>query len=131
MTLFNDEYNKLARTISRVSEVLDKITETVPKDLLVKFCEEQLLYVAYVCKIGIIDRIEKYKWNVEKPIVIHAGKIFTIKQGLIITVLKLLAISASIKDAELEDKITEILQQGELFYEIEKELPNEWKLMIK
>ena len=130
---FNDEYNKLARTISRVSEVLDKLTDVIPINLLVTHSERQLLQIAYVCKVGIVDRIDKNNWDLKKPISIPTGifssKMMTIEKGLEITVLKLAEIACN--DIELKDKMTEIFDKEELFYEIERELPNDWKQMMK
>jgi len=121
------EENKLAKTISEVSKLL-KIIDNNSKSLLTTADRKQLLYIAYICKVGILDRLEKCSWLDKNsligiPINSFDKAAITIAEGLGMTMYKLSEIVSNINDIGLENKMTEIFEKGKLFYEIEKEIP--------
>ena len=144
MALFNDEYNKLARTIAKVSITLDRydklrgVLQTLPIHIIAEAMQiyaKEFLHLAYICQVGIIDRVERNNWDLSKPIAIPTGvfssTMMTLEEALEITILKLSEIVSEFNSIELEDKMTEIFQKGELFYEIEEEIPNEMLKLMK
>jgi len=133
MALFNDDYNKTARTIGKVVLILDNLLNTYPMYFLLTTYKQDLIYLAYICKLGILDRIENNNWDIGKPIAIPTGLFsvnkITLKIGLEITIGKLAEIASL--DLELEEQMTEIFNRGNLYYQIKNELPDNFKSIMK
>lgn len=124
------DLNKVAVSMGKV---LKSLSELEPKIRNVDSLEEHketLFVLAYMCRIGLLDRIENNTWmKMEVPIRIPTGLFSsrkeTISTGLMLTVGKLKEIVVG--DIEMGNIIESILDKQEAFYELEKILPSNFK----
>ncbi|MDR0823499.1 MAG: hypothetical protein LBN74_00270 [Prevotella sp.] len=88
--------------------------------------KEYLYFIAYVCRVSILDRIENNSWiRVTTPIIIpldlYRARKETIFTGLILTVDKVKKLAHA--DFEISQNIESILEKGDFFYLIESIVP--------
>lgn len=86
---------------------------------------EGILLTAWMCRVGILDRIEKNGWSPAQTIFLPPFKKITIAEGLMDTVVKLKNIIDY--DDMLSLAVDDILQKGDGFYEFEKNLTENQK----
>lgn len=125
------EFNKCAVNMGKVLKMLEN-TETQIKssyDLISQ--KEELLVIAYVCRVGIMDRIEQYpswvnnNWTVRIPTGIFSHKTRKMEEAIEMTVGKLLQITSN--NREINEIIESVLSRGNAFYEFENMLPFSFK----
>src|SRR5659263_82795 len=125
MALFNDELNKTAVNMGRIIKMLDNLEKTINDggDFLEN--KETFFVIAYVCRVGILDRIESNIWSLKQPINIPTGlfsfKKETMDSGLKLTVERLKSISQ--KNDYTNKAVNSILAKQEAFYIFERTLP--------
>jgi len=119
MGFFNNDLNKTAIAMGKVIKLLDDVQGKLSwgNDLYEQ--KEALYMIAYVCRVGILDRIESNNWFMTGPISIPSGffkfKKVTIAEGLMQTVIRLKGISRN--EEFLEKNVDEILERKQFFYE--------------
>lgn len=125
MALFNDDLNKTAVNMGRIIKMLDNLEKTINDggDFLEN--KETFFVIAYVCRVGILDRIESNIWSLKQPINIPTGLFSftkeTIDSGLKLTVERLKSISQ--KNDYTNKAVNSILAKQEAFYIFERTLP--------
>ena len=119
MNLFNNDLNKTAIAMGKAIKLLDDVQGKLSWDNDLYEQKEALYLIAYVCRVGILDRIEKNNWFMSGPISIPSGlfkfKKITIAEGLMQTVFRLKEMV--IDDVFLESNVNEILERKQFFHE--------------
>ncbi len=120
------ELTKLGNAVANVKHLLDEYE--YDDDV------SYLLASAWICKVGVLDMIEKNNWApnyiVFVPINGHQTKM-TMMEVQLTTITRLMNKVKNTGDKELEDKIDDILDGGPAFYEITAQLPQEMKDVIE
>ena len=108
------EFNKLSKSFGKVYEMIEKIEfKSVTGNI-----SNDYLFLAYLARVEIIDRMEKYKWNPKSKIMIAEMKsVSTIEQAYYQTIHTIIKKSIEIGNS---DSVSEILDKGDMFYEIQK-----------
>lgn len=125
------DLNRVAVCMGKVIKLLADIQPKIRNGNDVYDYKEDFCCIAYMCRIGILDRIENnsYMRNPNVPIRIPTGlfssKKETIAGGLYLTVGKLKELVS--KDVVTESYIEDILNRHTLFYEFESSLPVSFK----
>lgn len=132
MGLFDNDINKMATAIGKAIAFLNEIECRIESKYDIYEQKEGFYLVAYICKVGILERIEKNNWSMNTPIYIPTGlfksRRETITMSLNLTLGKLMKM---IKDDYIVNEyINEILSRGDLFYEFEKTLPFDFRKSI-
>ena len=115
------EYSKLGHSMNSVSILL--------KDIIQQYqitggnLNEEIYFVAYVARKGIIDRLEEYEWNMEGPILVSSisSKNITLFYAYSKTILQIKSLSVELN---LSYEVESILAKQEGFYEFEPMLPD-------
>lgn len=115
------EYSKLGHSMNSVSILL--------KDIIQQYqitggnLNEEIYFVAYVARKGIIDRLEEYEWNMEGPILVSSisSKNITLFYAYSKTILQIKSLSVELN---LSYEVESILAKKEGFYEFEQMLPD-------
>lgn len=118
--------NRISNSVSNVKELLDN-AEYKENSI------ENYFFAAWVCRVGIIDNIEKLKFPMTAKISVNIkghNTIMTLAEALAMTVGKLCFIAADI-GGEVEDAISDILDKGKLFYDIDRAIPTKKKTMFQ
>ena len=119
MRLFNDDLNKTAVAMGKVIKLLDDVQGKMSWNDDILDYKDDFYGIAYVCRVGILDRIEKNNWLMTSPISIPSGiikfKRETIATGLMKTVVRLKEMVQN--DASLEMEVNEILDRTRFFHE--------------
>jgi hypothetical protein len=112
--------NNLAKSFNRMYLILQEIEQN-PNPNPAEF-RESILLLAYIATKGVFDRMDENDISMEHKIMIP-----TIQRGFIAvfyayqqTVGKLITISNML---EMDDIVTEILDKGPAYYELENRLP--------
>lgn len=79
MWIFKDDLNKTAVSIAKVIHLLKNIKEKIifPYDIIDH--KDDILFITYICRVSILDRVEKNNWPLSMPIIIPTGLI-TVKK---------------------------------------------------
>lgn len=126
------EYNKLAMAFNGmfliVNEIDNKAKSRISEAEFDKIPDE-LIMLAYLCRINIVNRMEKYDWGLMTPIKIPniSSSRITLMQAYNMTVDK---VSILAMDLEMTDVIQSVLEKGEHFYKFEKSLPVHVKIKL-
>lgn len=119
MRLFNDDLNKTAVAMGKVIKLLDDVQGKMSWNYDLLEHKEDFYGIAYVCRVGILDRIEKNNWLMTSPISIPSGiikfKRDTIATGLMKTVVRLKEMVQN--DVSLEIEVIGILDRTRFFHE--------------
>jgi hypothetical protein len=125
------EYNNLAKAFDGmftiVNQVEDKTTEISVEEF--NKIPGELMMLAYLCRINIIDRMEKYEWDLMNSIIvpsISSSKI-TLMHAYNMTIDKLSIVAS---DMDMLDEIQSVLAKGKHFYEVENSLPQHIKIKL-
>jgi len=129
MGLLDNDFTKTATAISKVIKLLDEYNGKVRNGDDVYTYKDDFCFIAYFCRYGILDRIEKHNWpqNGEINIVFSLFKIkkITLAEALMLTVGTLKKIVED--DSVTADRVEQILQKNSYFYEIDKMFTKEQK----
>ena len=129
------ELNKVAIVMGQVLHALKELEPQLKTSYDVYNEKESLVVLAYMCRVGILDRIlnTTYLQNPELPIVIPLDIIRvrreTISTGLEITVGKIQELAS--KDPEVEEMVDSVLEKGEMYYALENNLPESVKATVR
>lgn len=115
------EYVKLGHSMNSVSILLKDIVEQYQNTG--GNLNEEICYVAYVARKGILDRLEAYEWNMEGPILVSSisSKNITLYYAYSKTILQIKLLSVELN---LSYEVESILKKEEGFYEFEQMLPD-------
>ncbi|NDW12377.1 hypothetical protein D0T50_05670 [Bacteroides sp. 214] len=129
MGLLNNELHKAAIVAGQIILGLEHLEKQIYSKYDILEHKEDFLFLAYMCRVGIIDRVELKGWPPTLPIVIPLGIFRTREETIstmlifIITQLKELASSQEDIIAVIDD----ILEKGEIFYEYDSIIPYDIK----
>ncbi len=121
------DLNKVAVNMAKVIRSLAKLKSMIYGAHDIIEHREEFLMLAYVCRVGILDRIENNSWmrmnsSIRIPTGLFLYRKETIAIGLTLTVDKL------IEMVELDDltagHVEQILVRGELFYVFKGVIPH-------
>jgi hypothetical protein len=119
------EYNKLATSLNSLCIMLNEIDVKYKNAISGDYSDfEQDLYViAYVSRRDILERIETFNWPIMSPIVVPVLSKGTVSLNFAIeqTIGRLQNYATRLNISEL---VTEILEKGPSYYELEAALPN-------
>lgn len=124
------EYNKLAMAFNGmiliIKEVDNKALNGGDNEVYAKI-EKEVMMVAYMYRINIIDRIEKYQWSFTTPIKVPniSSNRTTLLNAYNTTIEKL---SDLADDLSIADEVQDILKKGDYFYKVESSLPAHVKI---
>ena len=120
------ELQKLGNAVAYIKNILDAY-ET---DL-----DESLLYFAtWICKVGILDRIEKNHWSPNYIVFVdikgHLTKM-TMMEVQMHTTFRLIKKFENLYDSKLKENLKDALNGGEKFKELNEIIPFEMKSIIE
>jgi hypothetical protein len=119
------ELTKLGNAVANVKNMLDQY-ETDPD---ISF----LLYSAWICKVGIIDMIDKNKWApnyiVYVPINGHQTKMYMTEVQMS-TIGRLKNKVSNLYNSSLEQTVDDILEGGQSFHDIDRQIPSQMRSII-
>ncbi|WP_278598713.1 hypothetical protein [Butyricimonas virosa] len=125
------DLNRIAVCMGKVIKLLSDLQPIISNGNDVYEHKEDFCCIAYMCRVGILDRIESnsYMRNPTIPIRIPTGLFSsrkeTIDSGLSLTIGKLKEIVS--KDIVTASYIDDILNHRGLYYEFERSLPDSFK----
>ena len=127
------ELNKVAISMGKVFKMLSLLEPKIKTGDDVYEHKEDFCMLAYICRVGILDRIEQNSWmHQEVPIKIPTGifsfKKETISSGLTLTIGMLKEITSL--DVVTGRYIEDILNHQGVFYKYEDSLPLNFKNSI-
>lgn len=115
------EFNKLAKVIGRVIDLLDAYEIDHDFSML---CE-----AAWLCRLGIIDKMEKYHFGMNATIYVPIqGSLhkMILNEAFMCSIGKLSAKSNKLLEGQKET-IEDIMEKGQSFYALDKQIPYEEK----
>jgi hypothetical protein len=126
------EYNKLAMAFNGMYLIINEVeSKTLNGDTYEVYAiiEKELMMVAYMYRINIIDRIEKYRWDFNTPIVVPnlSEETTTLENVYNATFEKLTGLADVLS---IGNEIKSILKKGDHFYKTEDSLPEHIKLKL-
>ncbi len=127
--IFNDgkDLAKIANAVANIKNILDDIDMKGYTD------NENWFVTAWVCRVGIIDVIEKNEWPMTYrlfvPINGHQTRM-TLHEAYLMSVGRL-AFKSGELEVNIKDAILDILEKGEWFYKIDKQIPDSKKAIYK
>lgn len=126
------ELNNIAIAMGKVLVLLAEIVPKINNELDIYDHKEELCVVAYVCRKGILDRLDKYPIFASNPLTpiriptgIFSSKKETIEGGLNMTIGKLKEVVSS--DVVTMAMVENILNGGNLYYQYERIVPEKLK----
>lgn len=127
------EYNDLAKAfngiIQIVKEIEDKMTSTRLTNFEFEKVENEVIMVAYLCRINIINRMDRYNWSLTTPI--HVPNISSERTTLKIAYdMTVGEVSSLAKDMSISDVVQSVLEKGHHFYKFENGLPVNFKMKL-
>lgn len=132
MKLFSNELHTTAITAGKIILGLESIEKQIYRMNNILEYQEDILVLAYMCRVGIMDRVEINGWPPTLPIRIPLG-IFKNRKETIVTML--IFIISRLKEVvspqeDMEAMIDDILEKGDLFYEFDSIIPYNIKSSI-
>jgi len=117
-----NEYNKLAKSINGIYILLNQLKSELKSINIEIDYEEQLSFFAFISRIEILDRIDKYKWPHTTPIVVPSisKKLITLEKALQNSVYEIVVFS---EEFDYSHYITAILEKRKEFYDIQSRIP--------
>lgn len=127
------DLNKCAISMGKVIKLLAELDAKTTNGNDVYENKEEFLMLAYICRVGILDRIEKNTYiGMEVPVKIPTGffssRKETVYSGVNLTVGKLNDIVKM--DITTQNLVEGILEKTDIFYEYENMLPDSFKNSI-
>ena len=120
------ELTKLGNAVANIRKMLDEYEDD--KDPF------YLVVSSWICKVGVVDMIQKNGWLpnyvVYVPINGHQTKMSMFEVQLM-TIGRLMKKVSDYGDADLEEKINDVLEGGPAFYEVDSKLPQRLKEVIE
>lgn len=126
--IFNDgkELLKVSNAVANVNQMLDLSEREI-------FEINDWLVIAWICRIGIIDIIEKNNWPMTYNVVVPIQRCqirMTLDEAYMMSVGRLSFKTGQLNE-EVKDAVLDILDKGDWFYEVDKQMPEEKKMIFK
>ena len=128
------DLNKVAIAMGKVLKLISELDPIIYNGDDVYDHKDDFCVIAYICRIGVLDRIENnhYMLNpmlqIRIPTGILSNRKETMASALNITVNKLKEIVSA--DVVTENYVEEILNKGRAFYAYDRILPDKFKKSI-
>lgn len=125
-------FSKLKRTgadLTKVANAVVNIKQLLDNQEYVEFEPEEWLLVSWVCRVGIIDIIERNNWPMSYKVFVPFNNKhirMTLNEAYMMSVGRLLN-KAGYLENELEDAILDVLDKGDIFFEVDRDIPQEKK----
>lgn len=125
------DLNRIAVCMGKVIKLLSELQPMISNGNDVYEHKEDFCCIAYMCRVGILDRIENNSYmrnptlNIRIPTGIFSSRKETINSGLNLTVGKLKELVS--KDIVTENYVEDILNRRGIFYQYEDILPDNFK----
>lgn len=113
------ELNRFANSVSAVKQLLDMYEQDPDESLL--------LVSAWLCKVGVMDAIERNNWPIYNIFYVEIGghmTKMTIAEGIMHTTTRLNNKIENIFNGRLKRQVSDILDGGPSFDEIDKQIPD-------
>lgn len=118
---------KIANAVSNVQQILDRQAyESHPRT-------EEYLIAAWICRVGILDIIDSPTISTTHTLwanINGRNTRMTVVEAYARSVGRL-CIKADSLDSELKDAIFDVLEKGDLFYEIDSQIPEQKKRLFQ
>lgn len=118
------DYNKVANTVCNVKTILDKVEYEHDPEI------SDFLIAAWICRVGFIDVIEKNEWPMSNKLFIpingHQTRM-TLHEAYMMSIGRLSIKVGELYDDEVKNAVLNILDKGEYFYKIDRQIPKEKK----
>lgn len=119
------DYNRIANAVGNVKNILD--SAEYDSDINI------FLLAAWVCRVGIIDVIEKNDFPMTNKLFIsingHHTRM-TIYEAYMMSVGRLSIKVGELNNNEVKDAVLDILAKGEWFYKMDKQIPESKKVIF-
>ena len=125
------DLQKVAVNMGRIIKALDGLSPLIRNGNDVYGHKEELCAIAFMCRIGILDYMEKNTYmnnrmlSVRVPMGLFRSRKETMESGLFKTIGRLKDLASA--DVVTENHVAEILDRKELFYEFERSFPEDIK----
>lgn len=124
------ELNKLAISMGKVIIMLSDLEPKIKNGNDIYKHKDDFCVLAYTCRVGILDRMERYSWmqpqvKIRIPTGIISLRTETINSGLYLTVGKLKELVSF--DVVTEKYVESILNKQDIFYQYDELLPDNFK----
>lgn len=119
------EYNKLAKAFNGYYQMIQQLIEKAEYEDI----SEELFNMAFLVRVEILDRMEiiNYKMSTRIVVPMMPGNKKTLEYAYLQTIGKLTVLGES---QGYTEEIKEILEKGDLYYELERTLPLDVKNML-
>lgn len=117
---------KVANAVANIKHLLDNQES-------IGFDPADWFIVAWVCRVGVIDVIERNNWPMTDKLFVPFNNKhvrMTLNEAYMMSVGRL-SRRAGYQEEELRDAIFNILEKGELFYEVDRDMPLEKKNIFR
>lgn len=120
------EFNKMAKSLNGLYLMIDEIRQK--KDF--EDVTSDLFLASYLMKIEVFNRMDIYKWTLKTPIYapMIPGVSKNLEYALHQTFGRIMEIG---NELGYQEEIDEIFSEGELFTEIQNNIPNNVKNLLK
>ncbi len=112
------EFQKLAEAFNGLNLMLQDLIKDIEKSNNYSDFEEDILTLSYIARKGVLDRIEHFNWSMNTKILVPSidRNRITLMYAYTQTVGKL---EICVLNLEMKELFDEIMEKGEVFYEIE------------
>jgi hypothetical protein len=122
------EYSNLAQGFNATYIMINDLEIKIQNNSTDDYSElyEEIFFLSYLCRREILDRMETYNWDMVTPIIVPmiSKNKLTLACVFQQTVLKLVALA---EKTLLLEEVTEILEKGDLYFEIDDSIPDNLK----
>ena len=125
-------FSKLRRTgvdLTKVANAVVNVKQLLDNQENIGFEPAEWLLVAWVCRVGVIDVIEKNNWPMSYKVFVPFNNKhirMTLNEAYMMSVGRLLS-KAGYLENEIEDAILDVLDKGDIFFEVDRDIPQEKK----
>lgn len=127
LTQHTKALNKIANAVANVKVMLDSIENTYNPGI------GNYLVAAWVCRAGILDIMESAEilgeYSIHVPINGHFTKM-SVDEACMMSIGRL-SIKAGTLDSASKDAIMDVLEKGQMFYKIDKQIPSDKKALFQ
>lgn len=129
------QLNKCAISMGKVLKMIEQLEPKInsPYDCVEN--KEEFFVIGYVCRVGILDRVEKYpNWinsdiTIRIPTGLFSSKKKNISEAMEITIGRLLEIASY--NVDLKMVVEDLMRKGNSFYEFEQSIPENFRNQLK
>ena len=129
------QFNRCATNMGKVLKMLEELEPKINNAYSCEEHKEELLGIAYICRVGILDKIEnnpswvKNNLTIRIPTGLFSLKKMNVNQAYEITIGKLLELSMF--ENGTNRMIESVLTKEEAFYEFERIIPEKTRIELR